>query len=284
MSLKNYIAVSYRKVGLCTFMLMVLIFWGATVLGQDIKILKTNGMIAVIGEGTTGGLQQGDYVLVKRFINDSWKNITYAVVTHVRSSMSRIKVSESAPQLPLKLGDVVEKINMNSLPVAKKSAPDKPTSVASPVNKNNKLIYLGPTAGAFIPLGDMKDVFQNSVGYGGILGIRFRQDLDVSMRFFYTAEGSKWSFWNVELLGRRYYGGGFLVDFGYGICYPEIASGAMGFSNGGETIRLGFIGGFGFTFPVALSTRFEIGGLFHYYPHFGDKTGNFITAQGRLIL
>ena len=82
------------------------------------------------------------------------------------------------------------------------------------------------------------------------------------------------------MLGRRYFADKYLLDIGYGISYHKIADAGLGSGD----INLGFVGGFGYSFPVALSTWFEFGFLYHYYPNFGDQSGQFLTVQGRLIL
>jgi len=290
MFILKYSGISFRKERVHFLTILLFLIWVSAAFSQGIQVLKTNGLAAVISEGSGGGIKNGDYVLVKRLKNGSWKNITYAVVTNVKYDIAKIVVPKNAPQVDLKVGDSVEKIKLPAKESNKKitsAAESKkrkrlPLNPPSPISSN--VVYLGPTAGVFVPLGDMKDSFQNNFGYGGIIGIRFRQYFDVSMRFFYTAKSNEWSFWNVQLLGRRYYGKFFLLDFGYGICYPESKIGQASFSNGGEPIRLGFIGGFGFSLPVAFTTQFELGCLFQYYPNFGDKAGRFLTIQGRLVL
>ncbi len=287
MFIVKYSGVSFRKKRIHFLTIFLFLIWTSNIFSQGIQVLKTNGLAAVISEGSGGGIKNGDYVLVKRLKNGSWKNITYAVVTAVRYDIAKIVVPKNAPQVNLKIGDSVEKIKLppgynkkitSAVKKEKKKVPNPP----SPISSN--MVYLGPTAGVFVPLGDMKNSFQSNFGYGGIIGIRFRQYFDVSMRFFYTAKSNDWSFWNVQLLGRRYYGKSFLLDFGYGVCYPESKIGQASFSSGGEPIRLGFIGGFGFSLPVAFTTQFELGCLFQYYPNFGDKAGQFLTIQGRLVL
>lgn len=280
--------ISSRNSALHFLCIVVFLFWASLANSQGIQVLKSNGKAAVINEGTWAGVKKGELMAVNRFMNDGWKVITYAEVTHVRNNMARIQIVDDAPQVKMQIGDTVEKFHSNS------SNPTRPNSVRNensssysrfnPHGENMKSIYLGPTTGAFIPLGDMKDTFEDHLGYGGIIGTRFRSDLDVSMRFFYAAQNSEWTFWSVQLLGRRYFSNNFLLDFGYGICYPEVVGGMTGFSGGAETIRLGFLGGLGYVFPIAFTTQFEIGCLFHYYPNFGESSGQFLTIQGRLIL
>ncbi len=289
MFITRYRGISFRKERVHFLTILLFLIWTPMVFPQGIQVLKTNGLAAVISEGSGGGIKNGDFMLVKRLKNGSWKNITYAVVTAVRYNIAKIVVPKGAPQIDLKIGDSVEKIKLparynKKITSAAESKKKKRLPPNPPLPKSSNVVYLGPTAGVFVPLGDMKNSFQNNFGYGGIIGIRFRQYFDVSMRFFYTAKGNDWSFWNVQLLGRRYYGKIFLLDFGYGVCYPESKIGQASFSSGGEPIRLGFIGGFGFSLPVAFTTQFELGCLFQYYPNFGDKAGRFLTIQGRLVL
>jgi len=288
MPILYYFKVSFRSIALHFLWVVVLLFLTSKANSQGIQILKSNGKAAVITEGTDAGVQKGELLAVNRFMNDGWKVITYAEVTHVRHNMARIQIVENAPQVKMQMGDSIEKLPLNSgNPTRLNSVRNKNSSSYSgfnPYGNSMKSIYLGPTTGAFIPLGDMKDVFEDHLGYGGIIGIRFRSDLDVSMRFFYAAQNKEWTFWSVQMLGRRYFSNNLLLDFGYGICYPEVVGSTMGFSGGVETIRLGFIGGFGYVFPIAFTTQFEIGCLFHLYPNMGENSGQFITIQGHLIL
>jgi hypothetical protein len=141
-----------------------------------------------------------------------------------------------------------------------------------------KNVYLGPIAGVFVPQGDMRDVFDVQIGYGGTVGLQFRPDLDVSARFFFVTK-EDWSFWNLQMVGRKYFTQNVLWDLGYGVAYPQ----ASGFDGSG-LIRLGFLTGIGFTVQAGLDTWLELECLYHYYPNFGDKAGQFITVQAGLIL
>ncbi|MCJ7813199.1 hypothetical protein MUP95_07795, partial [bacterium] len=116
------------------------------------------------------------------------------------------------------------------------------------------------------------------------LGFRFRRDLDMSLNFLYATKDQGWTFWNLQMLGRRYLSGHLLIDFGYGISYPEILINQGGSPVSSGSLRLGILAGAGYLFPVAFTTQFEIGFLFHIYPNFGDGSGEFLTIQGRLIL
>lgn len=283
-----YFKISSRNSALHFLCIVVFLFWTSMANSQGIRVLKSNGKAAVISEGTEAGVKKGELLAVNRFMNDGWKVITYAEVTHVRNNMARIQIVDAAPKVKMQMGDAVEKLRLNSSNNTRLTSVRNENSSSysgfNPHGKNMKSIYLGPTTGAFIPLGDMKDTFEDHLGYGGIIGVRFRSDLDVSMRFFYAAQNSEWTFWSVQMLGRRYFSNNLLLDFGYGICYPEVVGSMKGFSGGVETIRLGFIGGFGYVFPVAFTTQFEIGCLFHLYPNMGENSGQFITIQGRLVL
>ena len=277
--------VSFRNLRLFFLYPIVSLLLTSVTFSQEIKIIQSRDQIAVINQGSTGGIQEGELFAVKRFVNDIFEEITYVEVTHIRNNIARIQVMSEAPQEDLQIGDVVEKLDAGSVAdrIGRHSVTENSVFSASSVS-TTKFIYLGPTIGGFIPLGDMKDIFESHIVYGGILGVRFRENLDVSIRFFYTAKKNDWSLWDVQLLGRRYIGNHFLMDFGYGICYSEGSGNSNGSSGGGEPIHLGFIGGMGLILPIAFKTHFEIGLLFHYYPNFGDRHGQFLTIQGRLVL
>lgn len=291
-------ALKNLRISICNYkvlyVIVIVLFWASIAQTQTIQIIKTNDLIAVINQGSYNGILEGDYFVVKRLINGSWRDITYAEAVDVREDMTGIKVLDIAPQISLTTDDVVEKVSLQSessnQPVSQSVQTSSrinqiQTDSAPPVfQRDTKLVYLGPTAGLFVPLGDMKDIFENVLCYGGTLGFRFRPDLDMSLNFLYATKEEGWTFWNLQMLGRRYFSGQFLIDFGYGISYPEIAVNQGGSSFSSGNLRLGILLGAGYMFPVAFTTQFEIGFLFHYYPHFSDGAGQFLTVQGRLIL
>lgn len=266
--------------------LLFIFFVNAAGLPQEYPVLRSAGDAAVIDAGTADGIQTGD--LFRVFRREAGREVDVATtrVTHVLFNMTRIEVTERVGDETILQGDIAEKMEETSMQVAEESGPSSDYETYSPglqrpaPAQRVKGVYLGPTAGMFLPLGEMKDVFENNFGYGGILGLQFKPDLDVSMRFFFTAKSTEWSFWNLQLLGRRYVNERILFDFGYGISYHKI--GASMFGSG--DILLGFIAGTGYTFPVGMNTWMELGCLYHYYPHFGDKAGQFMTIQARLIL
>lgn len=254
--------------------------FSAALEAQNARILSSSGKIAVINIGSTEGVKTGDLFGILRSSNGQWNEVAQARAARVTPQLTRIELTDQyANRSILESDRVVRFQGQASAPASTTSARPAQQAQYNPTPKNVKGVYLGPTCGFFIPLGDMKDVFESRLGYGGILGFQFREDLDVSMRFFFTAKSTEWSFWNLQLLGRRYFETNFTFDFGYGISYPQ-----MGGTIGSGAIRLGFIGGLGFTFPIAMKTWFEIGCLYHYYPQFGDKAGQFMTIQGRLLL
>jgi len=249
----------------------------ASLQSQNTRILSSSGKIAVINIGSGEGVKTGDIFGIMRSASGQWNEVAQARAARVTPELTRIELTDQyANRSILETDRVVRFETRTSAPV---TSTRNAQSATSPTPRNVKGVYLGPTCGFFIPLGNMKDVFETQLGYGGILGLQFREDLDVSMRFFFTAKSTEWSFWNIQLLARRYFKTNYTFDFGYGISYPQ-----MGGVIGSGDIRLGFLGGLGFTFPIALKTWFELGCMYHYYPHFGEKAGQFMTIQGRLLL
>jgi hypothetical protein len=155
-------------------------------------------------------------------------------------------------------------------------------SSAQAVYQGEKRVYLGPQIGAFIPVGDMADVFESTFGYGGIIGAQFRKNMDVCIQFFFAAKKEEWFFWNVQLLARRYLNQNVIFDFGYGISYPEFMW--KGVPSGGGNIQLGLSAGLSYKVPLSSGMSFEIGAMYQYYPNFGEKAGQFLNLQGRLLL
>ncbi|NQT24857.1 hypothetical protein HQ585_05860 [candidate division KSB1 bacterium] len=267
--------------------LLLLCLWTSSSMAQEFSVLRSSGDAAVIDAGSADGIQSGNLFRVYRREAGTEKDIATVQVTHVLFNMTRIEVTERVGNETILQGDLAERIEETSIQTQEESGSSlgyqdysPGLSQRTPAQQRVKGVYLGPTAGMFIPLGDMKDVFENNFGYGGILGLQFKPDLDVSMRFFFTAKSTEWSIWNLQLLGRRYVNERILFDFGYGILYPKVGAAALGSGD----ILLGFIAGTGYTFPAGMNTWIELGVLYHYYPNFGDKVGQFMTIQGRLIL
>jgi len=271
-----------------------LLFWVSIAWTQNIQIIKATDLIAVIDQGSMNGIQKGDYFVVKRLVDNSWQEITYAEAISVKEDMSGIRVLDIAPQIMLVERDIVEKVTMQS--ESNTSLNSEPVQTSTHVNQNQsdsqgsvwqrdtKLFFLGPVTGLFVPLGDAKNLFNNTSCYGGMLGFRFRHNWDISLHFLYATKNQGWTFWNLQMLGRRYLSEHFLLDFGYGISYPEIYTNqSVGSVNNGS-LHLGILLGAGYVFPIAFTTQFEIGFLFHIYPNFGDGSGEFLTVQGRLVL
>jgi hypothetical protein len=259
------------------FIVMAACFWVAQKApGQPAKILKSNGNAAVISAGANKGIHVGNFMTVYRQVNTGWRPMTYVQVTRTNGRLSRISLVPIAPQVKLLAGDRV-------LPskAAGQASLSPSTNGSVPLFQRNhragrvKGVYLGPSIGIFTPIAEMEKIFKNTYSYGGILGVQFRPDLDVSARFLFTVHENDWSLWNIQLLGRRYSQDGFLFDFGYGVLYPQIWEGGF--------ISLGFCGGLGYTFPVAYDTWCEFGFIYSYYPHFIKDTAQFLNIELRLI-
>ncbi len=282
MSRRKCVSISFCMISI-PILMIILVLLPPLLHGQSMEILKSNNMAGVIYVGGNN-LKVGDFVVVRRMQNGYWQDVTYAEVTRIKNNYARIQVIDNGPQVPLRKGDLAVMMgDINELTGG--FASNGKGIDSSNYRKSHdefKLIYLGPSVVFFSPLGDMKEFYETQLGYGGIFGVRFRPELDVSLRFSYIVKNGEWSIWNIQLLARRYYSNVLLFDFGYGILYPQGCG--VGGSNFGGSIRLGFLGGLGVSFPVAFKTRFEIGGLFHYYPDFGNGSGTFLTFQGRLVL
>ncbi len=280
--------------------------------GQSINVIKITGNTAEITEGTAGGIRKGDSVKISRMAGGVWSEITTAQVVQSDYNTSLIQIPEGAAKV--KLGDKVEKIptpvvtkkkknpvsttteTSRQTPVRKEpvrqpvqtaSQPSRQPSNTSlrrtvnPSQQIDKKVYLGPQIGVFIPVGDMADFYESSFAYGGIIGAQFRRNLDICLQFFFAAQKNKWSFWTVQMLGRRYLNENFLFEFGYSVAYPENLR--AGFAGGGN-IQLGLCTGLTYSAPLSGSMWFELGALYQIYPNFGEKAGQFVQLQGRLLL
>lgn len=286
--------------------IFVLSFFPLLAFGQFINVIKIAGNTAVISEGTGGGIRKGDTVKISRLISNN--SIEIAIAPVIQAEYNQSTVQLPAGIQPVKIGDNVEKIIIP--PVPKSTSPTQtavketkttprpssktPKAVSrqpsrtnarrnaiSPTYQTEKKVYLGPQIGVLIPMGDMADVFESRFGYGGIVGAQFRKNLDICLQFFFTAKKNEWSFWNLQMLGRRYLNRNVLFDFGYGIAYPEYFH--YGFRGGGN-IQLGLCGGLTYSAPLSNTLWFEMGALFQYYPNFGETAGQFLTIQGRLLM
>jgi len=280
-----------------TFLLPLLVF-ALTVFpwrldAQDIRVVESNGSVAVINGGSYAGLKVGDTVRIMRLRNSSWKEISRARITQVRPKLARIEIVDGQPLVNFKPGDFVMKVRLsgqtqvNNIPVEK--IPDTNFSRFSPYRLRG--VYLGPTSGIFVPFGNLTKFVETTYGYGGLLGMKFRNNFDVNMRFFYSYKEPDWYFWTIMVLGRKYLDRNLLIDLGYGISYPilEDASGSSIQKNGvlyfrNPLVSLGVVGGLSYILEMSDSMWFEIGFLGHYYPHFAGREGTFFTIQGRLIM
>jgi hypothetical protein len=294
--------------------IMAVLFLPLVAYGQIdnvVNVIRITGNTALISEGTADGIKKGDKVKISRLINGGWLEIAAADVIEATYNQATIQVAEGSQAL--KLGDKAERIAPIPAEKRKKTAAENPSpkqtqpavkkqeNVSRPaettsratrassrqpaqsiVYQDNKRVYLGPQIGAFIPVGDMADVFESTFAYGGVLGVQFRKNMDVCMQFFFAAKKDEWSFWNLQLLGRRYLNQNFIFDFGYGISYPEFI--LKGFPGGGGNIQLGLSAGMTYRVPLNNDVSFELGILYQYYPSFGEKAGQFFNVQGRLFL
>lgn len=251
---------------------------------QNMTVLKSTGMAAVIGAGSDHGIRVGDMYAVKRYINGIWREVTYVQVTTVRPAISRIEVVEIAPQVNLVNGDRLEP--MDGSPAGTPAAQQQPSGQARRTVSGTKslpALYVGPIVGALIPLGEMVSGEDKDAGiiYGGVFGYRFRPGMDVTARFFYAGKQQSgnqqgWTLWDFHMVGRRYFPGGLIFEAGYDIIYPQ---------SDDINLTLGFIAGLGYLFGVPQYFSAEIGLSYHIFPNYiGDKAGQFMTIQARLIL
>ncbi|MBN1780515.1 hypothetical protein JW948_05265 [bacterium] len=267
-----------KRCSMASVLLMVLLMTAPQLDAQQAKVIRTTGKVAVINAGSNLGIKLGQYYTVYRYTNAHWKPFTYVRVNKLNNRISRVERISVAPQIAMKAGDRVlpaKTARNNNNALSNVNQPEMLIATRHPGSRI-KGIYVGPMCGSFVPLGDLDDLFETSVNYGGILGIQLRPDLDVSARFLFSTHENNWSLWNVQLLGRRYTQDGFLVDLGYGVLYPQIDEGGY--------ISLGFCGGFGFSFPLAYNAYIEFGVLYSYYPRFVRDTAQFLTTELRLIL
>ena len=257
--------------------LFLLLTISPIVSGQQAKILKSAGNIAVISAGAERGIKRNDFFTVYRKIGAGWKPLTYVQATRIAPKISRVEMLPMAPQIPLKSGDRVLSFQYSkSVPALSRMRQPEILFPGSGNDNQLKGIYAGPAAGVFIPLDNMADDYETTLCYGGVLGLKIRSVLDISAKFLYTAYDEDYSLWNLQLLGRRHSRAGFTVDFGYGVLYPQI--------NQFADIALGFCGGMGYCFQATSLTCFEFGALYSYYPHFMQDTAQFLTMELRLMM
>lgn len=244
---------------------VICLFWIGYLMAispQSVQILRSTGKIAALNIGSRHNIHVGDQFQLYR----NNRAVAMVEATRVTPKLTRVELTKNHRQESILPSD---QILIGKSPGMNQSR--------RPVKSN----YIGPTVSYFIPLGDLKNDFTSTIGYGGSIGFQFRPDLDVSTRFFFAASGTDWSFWNFQMLGRRYFADNLTFDFGYGIAYPVIQNSLTGASH---IIRLGFLAGLGVSLPVARNTSFELGVLYHNYPNFGEKAGQFLTIEGRLHL
>ncbi|HHS14212.1 MAG TPA: hypothetical protein ENN03_10670 [bacterium] len=249
---------------------------------QNMTVLKSTGMVAVIGAGSNHGIRVGDMYAVKRYINGVWREVTYVQVTTVRPAISRIEVIEIAPQINLVNGDRLESMDGTesitpTTPPRVKTEPQKTITGTKPL----PVLYVGPIAGALVPLKGMEtgggQDMETGILYGGVFGYRFRPGMDVTTRFLYAGKQNAWTMWNLHMVGRRYFDGGFIVEAGYDIIYPQTASNLK--------LTLGFVTGVGFLFGAPPYFSVELGLTYHIFPNYSNEsTAQFMTIQARLIL
>jgi hypothetical protein len=274
--------------------LSLIFFFLAEARGQDVHVIESNGSVAVVSGGSYAGLRVGDTVRIMRMRNNSWKEISRAKITEVRHNLARIEIVEGAPLVNFKPGDFVMKVRLtaqnqlrvNDMPIERSVASRFPDF--SPYR--GRSVYLGPTAGVLMPVGELQKYLKPSFGCGGMVGMKFRNNFDINTRFFYSSDSPDWYFWNILILGRKYLDKNFTIDLGYGIGYPIISEIEEYHEVEGHWIAknpmvsLGYIGGMSAIFEMTDSMWFEIGVLGHYYPNFSGIEGTFVTIQGRLIL
>jgi hypothetical protein len=256
---------------------------------QDVKVIQAEGTSAVINAGSNFGFKEGGQVWVMRLRGGMWQEVSRARLTRVTPDMSRIEVVEGAPMVTFKPGDLIVKFNFgNKTKPALAAASDKAYQAE---NLNPALafqkpvgVYVGPTVDMLMPQGDMRKCFNDEFGYGALVGFRFQNNFDISVRFMFASQNSEWSFWNLQLLGRIYDSTNLFADFGYGICYPSISDEAEKIVGKVQTIRMGFVAGAGYPFTLSSNKQFEIGFLYHYYPNFGKAAGQFLTIHGRFVI
>jgi hypothetical protein len=261
------------------------------VFGQDIKVIQTEGARAVINGGSNFGFREGGQVRVMRLRDGMWKEVSRARLSKVTPDMSRIEVIEGAPMVNFRPGDMIVKINLGSkskitIPAAGTPGRSSQSGNASPIVEFMKPrgVYVGPTLDMLLPQGDMRTCFDDEIGYGALVGFVFQNSFDISVRFMFASRSSEWSFWDLQLLGRVYDATNLFADFGYSICYPSVAERYVETFGNLQIIRMGFVLGAGYPFPISPNKQFEIGFLYHYYPNFGRNTGQFFSLHGRLMI
>lgn len=260
-----------------------------SVFGQEIKVIRAQETAAVINAGSNLGFRVGGQVRVMRMRNGMWREISRGIITKVTPDMARIDVVRGAPRVNFKTGDIIVKISINPNSRITIPATSSNSQRAGGKNQNRMLlqprgVYVGPTMDILLPLENMKTIFDDQIGYGALVGFRFENNFDVSIRFSFTSKSNEWSFWDLQLLGRVYDASNLFADFGYSICYPGITKTMNESFSAAQVIRMGFVLGAGYPIPLSTNKQFEIGFLYHYYPNFGKDAGQFLSIHGRLIL
>jgi len=254
--------------------------------GQGFKIIESNGLAAVISGGRNNNIKKGDILSVLRLEEDVWVELTFAEVTHARGDMARIQVADGAPLVSLRVGDQVRKLRVQEDPGGRQNGQTSTkASYQLLMRRDPTGQYLGPFLGVLIPTGKLRDYFNTTVGYGGMIGNRFKNDWDIAVRFFYASQDIKaeWTMWNLQFLGKKHYNQRMIFDFGYEIAYRGL-EGYDYLANKSGNFKLGFIGGMGLAIPISRSARFEVSGLIHYYPSFIEYSAQYFTIEARLGL
>lgn len=275
-----------KTVIIISFITLLLPFFA---IAKDVKVIESSGLAAIINAGKSQGINKGELLSVRRYQGGQWVEITFAEVTHSRRKMARIQVADGAPLKALKVNDVVYPIdwsNKTSERAAKvKNGKASVSTIRFLSLQDQEGMYIGPMVNYFIPIGDMRKVYEEQIGYGGILGSRLRADWDITVRFYSVSNPQRWSIWDLQLVGRKYWDRTFLVDFGYGLTYRAFLSNDfIGLFGGAGNIKLGFLIGCGFSLPLSVNSSLEFGGLYHYYPDFGVRSASFFTVGARLCL
>ena len=278
-----------RCIVIIIFLSIIFHLFPLFVFGSDIQIIESSGLAAVINAGKSQGIEKGELLSVNRYKDEKWIEITYAEVTHSRRKIARIQVADGAPLMALRVDDIVKPFNWDKKTSESAAKIKEGRTSASTIRflslEDEKGLYIGPMVSYFIGVGELRKVMDSRVGYGGILGNRLREDWDISLRFYFAATPQKWTLWDIQILGRKFWDRTFLVDFGYGLTYRAISSMSTVniFGNPGN-LRLAFIVGCGFSIPLTMNSSFEVGGLYHYYPNFYDQPAGFFTLGVRLCL
>jgi len=287
MGKKVVLGIPLKKITL--IITLITLFTPLFLFGRDIKVIESSGLAAIINAGKSQGIKKGELLSIRRFQDGQWIEITFAEVTHSRRKMARIQVADGAPLMALRVNDTVFPIDWTKKTSEQAAKVRNGKASVSTIRflslQDQEGMYIGPMVNYFIPIGDMRDVYEEQIGYGGILGSRLRADWDITVRFYAVSNPQRWSIWDIQLMGRKYWDRTFLVDFGYGLTYRAMLTNDFySLFGGAGNIKLGFLIGCGFSLPLSVNSSMEFGGLYHYYPDFGGRPASFFTVGGRLCL